>query len=461
MSDATMSDASGDNESCCNSAEQPAEHWMIWASREQVEVPQHKLTHTRPLPLPFTIDGWIMGESYRRRQYAGHGQSKVVYRLTDKLVLKLCEKRDQEPEVFQALQASGVYPKVQASCQCQLGDSAGQPVQTWHAWVIEYAAPLDQILKENPASSNICILGAVYAMVMAHSRGHILSDNALFNFGMVHDNVVIIDAGSRPMSSKMRKSEFNQKVMTKFWSKAQTVVQPAELQVHRNQWASAGRDMSTALQIYESTWQELRSAEQSFPVLNSLEVPEPTMTLPNCTSSTCPHVASVLDSLDAKTLDWLTKTYLWGEVPEYGRSSDGYTRHQQDKVCTAAEKLEQLISETHARRVAYCDNPAEEILEEHKLKVILDSWKNDYEQWMRPEKLDETWNMTRPQWHQHLRKAFRSYIFQFVGSYEMVIFFIVAPFNNDNLLVFRHFAAQNRSILQRSKNYVRSRRVVQ
>ena len=294
MSDATMSDASGDNESCCNSAEQPAEHWMIWASREQVEVPQHKLTHTRPLPLPFTIDGWIMGESYRRRQYAGHGQSKVVYRLTDKLVLKLCEKRDQEPEVFQALQASGVYPKVQASCQCQLVDSAGQPVQTWHAWVIEYAAPLDQILKENLATTNICIPGAIHAMVKAHSREHTLSDNSLFNFGMVHDNVVIIDAGSRPMSSKMRKSEFNQKVMTKFWSKAQTVVQPAELEVHRNQWASAGRDMPTALQIYESTWQELRSAEQSFPVLNSLEVPELAMEVPNCTSFACPHVASVL-----------------------------------------------------------------------------------------------------------------------------------------------------------------------
>ena len=192
-----------------SSAEQPAEHWMIWASRYQVEVPQHKLTHTRPLPLPFTIDGWIMGESYWRRQYAGHGQSKVVYRLTDKLVLKLCEKRDQEPEVFQALQASGVYPKVQASCQCQLVDSAGQPVRTWHAWVIEYAAPLDQILKENPASSNICILGAVYAMVTAHSRGHILSDNALFNFGLVHDNVVIIDAGSRTRSPQYIKGDFN------------------------------------------------------------------------------------------------------------------------------------------------------------------------------------------------------------------------------------------------------------
>ena len=116
--------------------------------------------------------------------------------------------------------------------------------------------------------------------------------------------------------------------------------------------------MPTALETYRIAWQELCSTEQSFPVLNSLEVPEPTMTLPNCTSSTCALFASVLASLDEETLDWLTKTHLWGEVLKYGRSSGGYTRHQQDKVCTAAEKLEQLLSETQARRAAYCDNPA-------------------------------------------------------------------------------------------------------
>ena len=351
------------------SAEPPAEQWTIRASREQVEVPKHKLTHMRSLPLPFTIDGWIMGESYRQVQYAGHGQSKIVYRLTDKLVLKLCEERDQEPELFQALQTSGVYPKVHASCQCQVVNSAGRPVKTWHAWVIDYAKPLDQILKEYPAASKMCILGAIHAIVTAHSREHILSDNALFNFGMVQGNVVIIDAGSRRKSSKKTKGEFNRLVMRRFWSKAQTVVQPADLEVHREQWTSAGLDMLTVLQTYEKSWQKLRNAEQPG------EVVELAMEVPNCTSSACPHVASVLDSLDTDTLDWLTETYLWGDVPRYGRSSDGYTRQQQDRVCTAAEKLEQLISETHAQRVDHCDNPAEDTLEEDKLKVILDSWK--------------------------------------------------------------------------------------
>ena len=447
-----------------NSAEQPAEQWTIWASREQVKVPKDKQTHTRPLSLPCTIDGWIMGKSYRQAQYAGHGQSKTVYRLTDKLVLKLCKKTDQEPALFQALQASGVYPMVHASCQCQVFNSAERPAQTWHAWVMDYAKPLDQILKEYPATSNVCILGAIRAMVTAHSRGHLLSDNALFNFGMVQDNVVIIDAGSRPKTPPITRGELNKSVMTKFWSKAQTLVQPAELEVHREQWRSAGWDMHTVLQTYQERWQNLCNAEQPFPVLNSLEVL-------NSTLSACPHVASVLDSLDWETLDWLTQTYLWDEVPQYGRSSDGYTRLHQDRQWTAAEKLEQLISETFARRAYHCDHPAEDILEEDKVKVILDSWKDDYEQWMRPETLDQTWTMTWQNWHQTLRKAFRSHLFQIVGSFEMVVFFIVAPFSNDHLLVFHNFANQvaservplderRRRILELSKDYVRSARVV-
>ena len=187
-----------------HSAEQPAvirgsaAEWTISASLDQVEVPKHKQTHTRPLPLPFTIDALVQGTYYRGRQYLGHGQSKVCYWLTDTLVLKLCEERNQEPELFQELQASGVYPVVHASGQCQVQDPAGPRLKTWHAWVVDQAKPLDQILKENLHASNVCITGAIRAMLTAHSRGHILSDNALFNFGMLHGNVVIIDPGSRP-----------------------------------------------------------------------------------------------------------------------------------------------------------------------------------------------------------------------------------------------------------------------
>ena len=139
-------------------------------------------------------------------------------------------------------------------------------------------------------------------------------------------------------------------------------------------------------------------------------------------------------------------------MAEYGPSSDGYTR-QQDSSYTAAQKLEQLISETHEQRVIHCNNPAEDILNEDKLKVVLNASKNNYEQWMRPETLNHTWEMTRQQWHLFLRKTFRSYLFQMVGSYEMALFFVVAPFNNENLFVFRR--CHN---LKESKKYVRKRK---
>ena len=147
------------------------------------------------------------------------------------------------------------------------------------------------------------------------------------------------------------------------------------------------------------------------------------------------------------------------------------TRDSIRAVWTATEKLEQIISETLAQRAHHCDHSADDILEENRLKVILASWKDDYEQWMHPETLDQTWTMTWQNCHQALRTSFRSHFFQNVGSCEMVVFFIVAPFSNDRLPLFRHFDNQVASeqvpgnerhgrILELSKDYVRSTRVV-
>ena len=129
--------------------------------------------------------------------------------------------------------------------------------------------------------------------------------------------------------------------------------------MYKKEWHQAGDDMVTALQNYETRWQELRNDRRSLSVLNSLEER-------NSTTAECPHLASAIDSLDIDTLDWLTQTYLWGEVAEYGPSSDGYTR-QQNSSYTAEEKLEQLISETHEQRVIHCDSPTEDIFDEDEL----------------------------------------------------------------------------------------------
>ena len=407
-------------------------------------MPKDKQTHSRDLPLPFTIDAVVQGKYYSGAQYLGHGQSKVCYSLTDAVVLKLCEESDQEPKLFQEHQESGVYPVVHASGQCRVEDHEGPRLETWHAWVVDKAKPLDQILKENLHASNVCIPGAIRSMLTAYFMKHILSDNALFNFGMVKGKVVIIDAGSRCNQPLISKGEFNRKVMRRFWAKAQTVVHPDMLTVYKQMWQAEQR-MDTALKIFETEWQKVFNNERTASVLNSLEGRTPT-------ASACPHVASVMDSLDTETLDWITREYLWDKLANYGRSDDGYTRRQ-DRVYTAAEKLEHLISETQARRKIHCNNPAQDILDENELKDILDAWKHDYRQWMRPEILKGTWHMTRQEWHQFSRTAFRAHLFHIVGSYEMAIFFIVAPFNNENLETFKFFYGN----LEQCKYYVRRR----
>ena len=69
-------------------------------------------------------------------------------------------------------------------------------------------------------------------MLIANFHDHILSDNALFNFGMVDGNVVIIDAGSRSGEPQLSGGSFNKKVMTRLWIKAQMVINPAVIAIH-------------------------------------------------------------------------------------------------------------------------------------------------------------------------------------------------------------------------------------
>ena len=248
-----------------------AEQWTITASHVQVEVPRHELTNDRQLPLPSRIDAVINGKRYPQARYLGHGQSKVVYLLTEQRVLKLCDLDDQEPGLFGELHASGVYPMVHAKNQCQQLRSPGWPARTWNAWVMDYAMPLDKILKTSPALSNVCIIGAIHAMLTAYSLGHIMSDNDFFNFGMVGATspcslkVVIIDAGSRAFRDPISKKDFNETVMPKFWKHVGGLLkeQPEELKEQRQRWSSSGWNMNQALQKYKECLQNLRYESNS------------------------------------------------------------------------------------------------------------------------------------------------------------------------------------------------------
>ena len=225
-----------------NSAEQPAEQWTIWPSNEQLEVPKHEQTHTRPLPLPFTIDGSI-GGSFCHGQYAGHGLRKVVYRLTNGLILKLCKETDPEPRLFERLQALGLSPRVHASSRCSAVPRAGQPAEIWQAWLCEYAEPLALM---DDAAMKLCIPGAVRVMVKAYASGHILRDNGLTNFGMLQGKVVINDCSESEESSQMEEDEQFRDVMEHFWLTAEMLWNSSEMS-----WRFGG---SGDLEEYKHPW---------------------------------------------------------------------------------------------------------------------------------------------------------------------------------------------------------------
>ena len=111
--------------------------------------------------------------------------------------------------------------------------------------------------------TDIVIVGAVRAMIRAHSVGHILSDSGFYNFGWLNGNVVIIDAGSRPYAAVMRRGDFNRKVMSKFWSNLRVLVHPTTLEKHRQQWSGAGCYMSTALKAYDDAWLRIIADSES------------------------------------------------------------------------------------------------------------------------------------------------------------------------------------------------------
>ena len=170
------------------SAEQPAKPWSIWEAERQVDVPRNILTHTRALPLPTTIVCDIDGNTCLG-VYVGHGQSKIVYRLPDDRVLKLCDKRNQEADLFATWHSIGAYPIIYASNQCTvhitkiISRTHTITHQTLYGSICDYSIPLDSIVKKFPAVTDILIVRAVRAMIRVHSVGHILIDNGLYNFG--------------------------------------------------------------------------------------------------------------------------------------------------------------------------------------------------------------------------------------------------------------------------------------
>ena len=94
-------------------------------------------------------------------------------------------------------------PEIHAEGRCRvLPGSAAATAVEWHAWITDYAVPLDQYVKQRGVPQRKCIAAAVRCIVVAACSGLVLSDNGLYNFGVLGRKVVIIDAGSLAFASQ-------------------------------------------------------------------------------------------------------------------------------------------------------------------------------------------------------------------------------------------------------------------
>ena len=443
-----------------NSAAQPAqllrlpEEWSLCPSHKQIDVPPEKRTHTRPLPLPTTIVVIIDGVQCRG-QYAGHGQSKVVYLLDScgshkwcGKIFKVCRDDDQEPYLFKQMGESAVYPHIYAISTCMEYNSVEQPVLRWYAWVCEYAKPLDKCIGQDGVTDDVirrCIAGTIRVMLRAATQGHPLSDNGLYNFGMIQSNVVIIDAGSR-IKCDMTKGDFNKTCMRKFWPKLNAFVQQSHFTSFQRTWQSHDT-IYDASEAFEALWNDLSnessSAERSAHAFKECK--------------TYPHVFAVLNDIEATTLDWLVRTFLWDRVAYYGPAA-GDTLRKGNVKYTAVEKLENLITETQERRYLSCTH--DHVMTETELGNALNAWKECYSTWMHPESLAKAYEDRLPQnkWQQLLRKQFRSHLFDLCGSYELILFCLAAPFTIQNLNLFQQCIERlgtRNEALKEAKKHVR------
>ena len=206
----------------------PKKMWAIRPSFPAKASTEFELTHNRSVPLPFAINLVMCGETHACL-YIGHGQSKVVYRVTDKLlVLKLTATKDQEPYVCKQLSldcraaqpAVKICPTIYAIGRCEVQDQWGTFRAEWFAWLAEYAIPLDKYMQGLNVDGEGCLKTALYKQVVAAQHGFLLSDNNLSNLGVVDNTVVIIDTGSRKMQEHaISKGTLNADAIHGWWKK--------------------------------------------------------------------------------------------------------------------------------------------------------------------------------------------------------------------------------------------------
>ena len=129
---------------------------------------------------------------------------------------------DPEPILFGKL-PNELCPTVYDHRECRVyrspyPNNAEQP-EIWNAWTIAMALPCDQALEAGAISLEALVWHTLLCMCLSGICGLLLSDNGLFNFGVLTGRVVLIDAGSRQCEeSPLSKSRLTRS-LRRFWVK--------------------------------------------------------------------------------------------------------------------------------------------------------------------------------------------------------------------------------------------------
>ncbi len=173
------------------------------------ELPPIQWTHSRKMPLPLYITIKANTSSCYEGYYAGHGLTKVAYRLCTTIktfgqahetILKMTPEYDQEPIVFRKLPRN-LCPEIYAHGECLVYKNAfsirAEQPEIWNAWTTQVAFPCDQALQTKTIDVQPLVWHIVYCICSCAAHGLLLDDNSLGNFGIIHAPIVVIDAGRK------------------------------------------------------------------------------------------------------------------------------------------------------------------------------------------------------------------------------------------------------------------------
>ena len=113
-----------------------------------------------------------------------------------------------------------ICPTIYVVGPCEEQSLRGKFKAEWFGWIAEYATPLDKYMQGLNVDHVACLKIALYKQIVAAQHGLLLSDNNLFNLGVLDDSVVIIDTGSRTRKTyAISKGTMNDHAIHKWWNK--------------------------------------------------------------------------------------------------------------------------------------------------------------------------------------------------------------------------------------------------